>query len=249
VNRLDGKRAVVTGCSSGIGAAIARRFAAEGARVTGVDVNPADDVPLDHFVQGDVSEAETVEEAIRSAQTGGPLDVMVNNAAVQLERTLDETSVEDFDRLVAVNLRGVFLGCTRAAAAMKAGGAIVNLGSILGFTGDPMLAGYSATKGAVLNLTRTAALTYGPRGIRVNAICPGAVLTELTTRVWDLAPDPEAARERMERIYPLRRIARPDEIASVALFLASEEASAITGATIVADCGLTAANAEYALAE
>jgi NAD(P)-dependent dehydrogenase (short-subunit alcohol dehydrogenase family) len=94
---------------------------------------------------------------------------------------------------------------------------------------------------------RTAALTYGPGGIRVNAICPGAVLTELTTRVWDLADDPSRARREMEALYPLRRIALPAEIASIAVFLASNEASAITGAMIVADCGLTAANAEYSL--
>lgn len=218
--------------------------------VVGIDLHqPSPDLDEARFryVQGDVSEETTIATAIATNGEFGALDVLVNNAALQLEQTLDETSIADFDRLVAVNLRGVFIGCKLGAAAMQDGGSIINMGSILGYTGDPQLAAYSATKGGVLNLTRTAALSYGKRGIRVNAICPGAVLTELTTRVWDLSPNPELARSRMEGVYPLGRIIEPSEIASIAAFLASSESAAITGALIVADAGLTAANAEFAL--
>jgi NAD(P)-dependent dehydrogenase (short-subunit alcohol dehydrogenase family) len=252
--RLAGRTAVVTGCGSGIGLAITRRFLAEGASVVGLDVNPAAAEALGHdrltVRTGSVAEPADVAGAIAAAtESGDPLDVMINNAAIQLERGLDETTVEDFDALVAVNLRGVFLGTKLAAEAMRPArrGAIVNLGSILGFTGDPLLAAYTATKGGVVNFTRSAALTYAPDGIRVNCLCPGAVRTELTTRVWDLAPDPAAARRRMESLYPMRRIVEPEEVAAAALFLASDEASAVCGASLVVDCGLTAGNPELAL--
>jgi NAD(P)-dependent dehydrogenase (short-subunit alcohol dehydrogenase family) len=241
---------VVTGCASGIGRAIARRFLEEGAIVVGLDVSDApDDLVGDQFsyLRGDVREERSISAAIASAAGGGSLDIFVNNAAIQLEKVLDDTTVEEFDELLAVNLRGVFIGCKLAATAMTNGGSIINLGSVLGFTGDPLLAAYSATKGGVVNLTRSAALAYARRGIRVNAICPGAVLTELTTRVWALAPDPTEARRQMERIYPMGRIVLPEEIASIAVFLGSSESSAMTGSMIVADAGLTAANAEFAL--
>jgi NAD(P)-dependent dehydrogenase (short-subunit alcohol dehydrogenase family) len=220
--------------------------------VVGVDISDAsDDLVGERFsyFQGDVRDEGSISAAIASVagSDNHSLDIFVNNAAIQIEKSLDETTTEEFDDLLAVNLRGVFIGCKLAASAMANGGSIINLGSVLGFTGDPLLGAYSATKGGVLNLTRSAALAYARRGIRVNAICPGAVLTELTTRVWALAPDPKAARKRMEEIYPMGRIVLPEEIASIAVFLASSESSAMTGSMIVADAGLTAANAEFAL--
>jgi NAD(P)-dependent dehydrogenase (short-subunit alcohol dehydrogenase family) len=252
MGRLADQTAVITGCASGIGRATARRFMAEGARVVGLDVREDHDVTDDadafRMVVGSVAEEGDVLAALEEARAWtGRLDVVVNNAAIQLEKTLADTSREEFDQIVAVNLRGVFLGTKHAAAAMGAGGRIVNLGSILGLTGDPLLAAYSATKGGVVNLTRAAATAYGGRGIRINCLCPGAVRTELTTRVWELADDPAAAQRRMESLYPLGRIAEPDEIASAALFLATDESSAMTGAALVVDCGITATNAEYAL--
>jgi 3alpha(or 20beta)-hydroxysteroid dehydrogenase len=252
MDRLAGQTAVITGCASGIGLAIARRFVAEGARVVGLDVREQHDVTHDadafRMVVGSVAEEGDVLAVLEEARAWtGRLDVVVNNAAIQLEKTLADTSREEFDQIVAVNLRGVFLGTKLAAAAMGAGGRIVNLGSILGLTGDPLLAAYSATKGGVVNLTRAAATAYGRRGIRVNCLCPGAVRTELTTRVWELADDPAAAQRRMESLYPLGRIAEPEEIAAAALFLATDESSAMTGAALVVDCGITATNAEYAL--
>jgi NAD(P)-dependent dehydrogenase (short-subunit alcohol dehydrogenase family) len=252
MDRLAGQTAVITGCASGIGLAIARRFVAEGARVVGLDVREQRDVTHDadafRMVVGSVAEEGDVLAVLDEARAWtGRLDVVVNNAAIQLEKTLADTSREEFDQIVAVNLGGVFLGTKLAAAAMGAGGRIVNLGSILGLTGDPLLAAYSATKGGVVNLTRAAATAYGRRGIRVNCLCPGAVRTELTTRVWELADDPAAAQRRMESLYPLGRIAEPEEIAAAALFLATDESSAMTGAALVVDCGITATNAEYAL--
>jgi NAD(P)-dependent dehydrogenase (short-subunit alcohol dehydrogenase family) len=252
MRQLEGQTAVVTGCAAGIGRAIAERFRAEGATVVGLDVRRGAEPALDgdafRMVVGSVAEERDVRAALDTAREWtGRVDVVVNNAAIQLEKTLADTSPEEFDELVAVNLRGVFLGTKLAAAAMGAGGRIVNLGSILGLTGDPLLAAYSATKGGVVNLTRAAAVAYGRRGIRVNCLCPGAVRTELTTRVWDLAEDPSDAQRKMEALYPLGRIAEPEEIAASALFLATEQSSAMTGATLVVDCGITATNAEFAL--
>jgi NAD(P)-dependent dehydrogenase (short-subunit alcohol dehydrogenase family) len=243
---LDGHTAVVTGCASGIGRAIATRFLSEGARVVGVDVKAGDGAF--EVIEGSVAEEDVIVAALeRALAATGRLDVVVNNAAIQYERSFDDTTAEDFDAIVAVNLKGVFLGTKHAGARLGRGGRILNLGSILGLTGDPLLAAYSATKGGVVNLSRAAAVAYGRRGIRVNCLCPGAVRTELTTRVWDLAPDPAVAQAEMESLYPLGRIAEPEEIASVALFLCCEQSSAMTGATVVADCGLTAGNAELAL--
>jgi len=248
---LQGQTAVVTGCSSGIGRAITERFLEEGATVLGLDVNDPGST-LRHaglrFHQGSVSvEADVIAALDAAMQESGRLDIVVNNAAIQLEQTLDDTTVEEFDRLVATNLRGVFLGIKHAASRMTAGGRIINLGSVLGLTGDPLLAAYSATKGGIVNLTRAAAAAYGRRGIRINCLCPGAVRTELTSRVWDLTGDPTAAEAEMASLYPLGRIAEPAEIAGVALFLASPLSSAMTGAAVVVDCGLTATNAEFAL--
>jgi NAD(P)-dependent dehydrogenase (short-subunit alcohol dehydrogenase family) len=251
LGQLDGQTAVVTGCSSGIGEAITLRFLEEGAVVVGLDLNEfVAPIDRERFVMriGSVAQEADITAAIDQAvEDTGRIDIMVNNAALQLEQTIDDTSVEQFDQLVATNLRGVFIGIKMAAAKMSTGGRIINLGSVLGFTGDPLLAAYTATKGGVVNLTRSAALTYGRRGIRVNSLCPGAVRTSLTTRVWDLADDPQKAREDMESLYPLGRIAEPSEIASAALFLATEASSAMTGASLMVDCGLTAANPEYSL--
>ncbi len=249
---LSGRTCVVTGAAKGIGRAIAERFASEGARVLVFDrEKPAQfDSSLVRVQLGSVGSEDELTSALDAAvEWGGRLDVMVNNAGIQIERTIADTTTEEFDRLVSVNLRGTFIGVREAAARMQreGGGAIVNVGSVLGVTGDPLLGAYSATKGGVVNLTRAAAVTYGKQGIRVNAVCPGAVATPLTTRTWDLAPDPAAARRAMERLYPMGRIVEASEVASAATFLASDMASGVTGALLMVDCGLTAANPEYAL--
>ena len=250
--RMDGQCAIVTGCASGIGLAITKRFLDEGASVVGIDLDEraAEIVGHDRFrlVPGSVSEESTVEWALDElTKWAGRIDVMVNNAGIQIERTLENMEVEQFDRLVAVNLRGVFLGIKLAARRMTAGGRIVSLGSTLGLTGDALLPIYSATKAAVINLTTSAAAAYGPHGIRVNCVCPGAVRTGLTARMWELSDDPAAARRAMEAGYPLGRIVEPEEIAAAVTFLASDESSAITGASLVVDCGLTSASGVYDL--
>lgn len=249
---LTGRSALVTGAAAGIGRAITERLLAEGARVVGLDISaPPEEMarPELRMITGSVTEEEDIRGAIATViEWQGSLDVMVNDAAIQLEKTITDTTTEDFDRLVAVNLRGTFIGIREAAAAMgERGGAIVNIGSVLGTTGDPLLGAYCATKGGVINLTRSAAVTFGRRGIRINCVCPGAVATPLTTRIWDMEDDPAAARRQMESLYPLGRIVEPEEVAAAVVFLASDMASAITGSTVTVDCGLTAANPEFAM--
>ncbi|GIH64127.1 SDR family oxidoreductase [Microbispora siamensis] len=242
---------LITGSGAGIGAACAGWFAESGWLVLGVDLGAAP-LPLDlsrgHVaIRGDVTaDATWAEAAERLGAMPGRLRAVVNNAAHQLELPLLETSVEDFSRVLDVNVVGMFRGLRFADAHLADGGAVVNMGSILGFTADPVLGAYSASKGAVINLTRAAALAFAPRGIRVNAVCPGAVRTPLTTRVWDLADDPDQARRQMESLYPLGRIAEPGDIAELVGFLAGPASRSMTGSLVVADGGLTATNAEYA---
>jgi NAD(P)-dependent dehydrogenase (short-subunit alcohol dehydrogenase family) len=248
---LAGRSCVVTGAANGIGRAIAERFLAEEGYVVGLDVAAPTELP-DHpnlkMLSGSVAEEDDVRAAIQAAvEWRGSLDVMVNNAGIQLERSLAETTTAEFDQLVAVNLRGTFIGVREAAAAMGDCGSIVNLSSVLATTADPLLGAYCATKGGVANLTRAGAVTYGRQGIRVNAVCPGAVATPLTTRVWEMADDPQAARQEMESLYPMGRIVAPEEVAAAVAFLASEMASGVTGSSVTVDCGLTAANPEFAL--
>jgi meso-butanediol dehydrogenase/(S,S)-butanediol dehydrogenase/diacetyl reductase len=252
VLRLAGKVAIVTGSGSGIGRAIAQLFSKEGAIVTVLDRNKdggEETVELIRaaggnatFSMADVSKARDVQQAVESTVARqGKLNVLVNNAAIQVLAKLADTSEEDWDRVQSVNLKGVFLGCKYAIPAMlqAGGGAIVNMASVLGFVGDPDLAAYCAAKGGVIALTRVAALTYGEHGIRVNCICPGDVETPLVQEYFDKDPDPEGLRETVYSKYALRRIASPQEIANAALFLASDESSFVTGSTMVVDGALT----------
>ena len=251
--RLEGKVAVVTGAGSGIGRAIAHRFAQEGASVVIAEVNrdagasAASEIRAEGgsalFVPTDVSRAADVEAMVRrTVAEFGRLDVLVNNAAIQILGRLADTSEEDWDRLQSVNLKGVFLCSKYAIPEMvrTGGGSIVNLASVLGLVGDPDLAAYCAAKGGVLDLTKAAALAFGPAGIRVNAICPGDVDTPMVRDYFNKDPDPEALRRRISSEYALRRIAEPREIAEAALFLASDASSFVTATALVIDGGLTA---------
>lgn len=251
--RLDGKVAVITGGASGMGRAATERFCREGARVVAVDLNETtgkqlvadlEDAGLRgtvRFVQGDVSTEADIAAAVAEAVDGfGRLDVVFNNAGVGgVFGPITEISVDDWDWTFGVLCRGVFLGIKHGARAMIAqgrGGAIVNTASVAGLSGGSGPQAYSAAKAAVINLTRAAAIELAPRGIRVNAICPGAINTPLLHR-----GNPEAFASMLERVQPWRGVGEARHIADAALFLASEEAEFITGEALVVDGGLTAA--------
>jgi NAD(P)-dependent dehydrogenase (short-subunit alcohol dehydrogenase family) len=245
--RLEGRGAVVTGVGSGLGRELARELASEGARVLGCDVNDDDGAAtmegIGSYRHADVSRERDVEELVAEAvQRFGRLDVMVNNAAIQIEEELAETTEEQLDQILAVNLKGVFFGCKHAVRAMRSGsgGSIVNIASILGLVADGILAAYCAAKGGVLGITRATAVRYGADGIRCNAICPGDIDTPLVAAYFQTAADPAALRAEVEREYPLGRIAQPREIARAVVFLASDDSSFMTGQPLIVDGGLLA---------
>lgn len=246
MGQLDGKAVVVTGVASGLGRQIARTLATEGAQVLGCDI--ADERGRDamaghgRFRRTDVSREAEVEALIAEAVTSfGRLDVMVNNAAVQVVAQLADTTEEQLDQVLAVNLKGVFFGCKHAVRAMRpAGGVIVNVASVLALVGDGLLAAYCAAKGGVLALTRATAVGYGRDGIRCNALCPGDIDTPLLQAYLEASADPAALRAQLSAEYPLGRIGRPDEVARAVVFLASDASSFMTGQPLVLDGGLIA---------
>ena len=246
---LSDRVAVVTGAGSGIGRASALRFAAEGASVVAADIRGP---KVDETValiraeggdaiacQADVADAGDVERMIAVAvDTYGGLDALFNNAGTLRPGTAVDLAVADWDHVMAVNVRSVFLGAKFAVPAMVArgGGTIVSTASVSGLEGDPASVAYSASKAAVINLTRSLAVDHAVQGIRVNCICPGAIDTPPVGRM--LAD--ETARARTARAHPLGRIGRPEEIAAAAVWLCSDESSFVTGEAIVVDGGLTA---------
>ena len=250
MNRFEDNVAIVTGGASGIGAATARRFAAEGASVVCADINEqaGEEVVAKITADGgraafracDVSVLQALEETVEFAlKSFGGLDVMFNNAAWSGGGYVGDLDPDVWSRSLAVMLDGVFFGCRAAIPALleRGGGAIVNTASVEGFFGEIMAAPYTTAKAGVINLTRNVAIEYGRKGIRANAICPGAVDTPMLKRLLDVSPN---AYEDIAERHALGRLLRPEEIASVVLFLASQDASAITGAAIVVDGGLTA---------
>ena len=250
---LKDKVALITGAGSGIGRASAVKFAAEGARVVAVDVQQDGNEETVNTirsaggnataVEADVTRSQDVHRMVRAAvDTYGRLDILFNNAGIGLPGTILEVDEEAFDKLFAVNVKGVFLGCKEAIPVMKSqgGGIILNTASQLGVVGVEGNVVYPATKGAVVQMTRCLALDHAADGIRVNCICPGPIDTPLSRRNRELSGDPEAAqRSRIARI-PLGRIGRPEEMADVAAFLCSDESSFVTGAAILADGGWVA---------
>ncbi|MBV8991392.1 MAG: glucose 1-dehydrogenase [Solirubrobacterales bacterium] len=254
---LKGKGALVTGGTSGIGQAIAVRFAQYGANVAINYLRQPDEASdteqqvqacvtqvqregvRDVLVQGDVSREEDVVRMVGQAvsQLGG-LDVLINNAGIQISRHSDELSGADFDKVLAVNVRGAFL-CAREAIrhflAEGKPGVIINVSSVHQLIPKPDYLGYSVSKGGMQNLTRTLALEYAARGIRVNGIGPGATVTPIN-RAWI---DDPVKREMVESHIPMRRAGTADEMGAVACFLASHDAAYITGQTIFVDGGLT----------
>jgi len=247
VGRLDGKVAIVTGGASGIGAATCRRFVAEGARVVVADVN--DDAgmafvrelgPDALFRHTDVGSLADVEAAVAIAvERFGGLDVLHNNAAWSGGGYTHTIDPDAWDRSIQVMLTGCFYGMKAAIPAMltRGGGSIINTSSIEGIVAEIMAAPYNAAKAGLINLSRTVAIEYGRKGIRSNCICPGVVDTPLAAMLMAIAPKPRAD---IEAEHAIGRLIRPEEIANVALFLASDESSAVTGTAIVVDGGLIA---------
>jgi meso-butanediol dehydrogenase / (S,S)-butanediol dehydrogenase / diacetyl reductase len=239
---VQGKVAIVTGASSGIGQACASLLRTRGVQVVNFDVIPADGGPGVDYFATNVSDDASVASSVQAvAARYGRIDILVNCAAIQIMGTLLETTSESWDRLHAVNLKGVFL-CSKAAMPYlqaSGAGAIVNISSILGVVADPDLAAYGAMKGGVIALTKSMAIGYGPTGVRVNCICPGDVNTPMVAAYFDNARDPAALRAEVYSKYALRRIAEPAEIAEVVAFLASEASSFMTGAVLIVDGGLT----------
>lgn len=250
MRRLEGKVAIVTGGASGIGAATLQRFVAEGAAVVCADLDEAGGAQVvaaleasggrAAFLRTDVGVLSDLEAAVALAvERFGGLDVMHNNAVWAGGGYVHEIDPLIWDRSMQVAVTGVFYGMRAALPAMLArgGGSIITTSSVDGLFGEIMAAPYATAKAAVINLTRTVAVEYGRRSIRANCICPGAVETPLLDLLSRLAPKPRA---QLAAEHAIGRCLRPDEIANVALFLASDESSAITGAAIVADGGLTA---------
>ena len=245
--RLTDKIAIVTGGSRGIGRAIVEQFLAEGASVVATARSaPQQAFPESEsflFLAADVSRAADVENIfVRCQARFGDPDILVNNAGIQVEKTIETTTEEEWDRIMAVNMKSVFL-CARAALApmrRRGGGSIINIGSYDGFAADPGLAAYCASKGGVHALTRAIAVDHGKDGIRCNAVCPGWIETEMAAAYLDSMADPAATRARLASIHPLGRTGQPADIASLALWLASAESAFITGQQFVADGGLTA---------
>jgi NAD(P)-dependent dehydrogenase (short-subunit alcohol dehydrogenase family) len=240
------KVALVTGASRGIGAAIAERFAQEGLRVVGVSRAPADSTVGDvELVGADVSRPTEVERLVEDVvRRHGRLDVVVNNAAIEHEGTVVETTPEEWDHVMAVNLRSVFLCAKHAIPHLsRTGGTIINVASVDGLWAEPSLAAYCAAKGGVIALTRAIAIDHGRDGVRCMCICPSYVATDMLEQFYEAQPDPAAARAGADALHPLGRISTPAEVAALAVWLSSEEASFASGQAYVLDGGLTAGRA------
>jgi NAD(P)-dependent dehydrogenase (short-subunit alcohol dehydrogenase family) len=251
MGRLNGKIAFVTGGARGIGRAIVEKFAAEGAIVTFADL----DEPAGRAAAGELAAAGiaatfdhtdiTVEAQVQRAIEAvvarhGALDLLVNNAGVNAYFDATEMTEAEWDRVFGIDLKSAWLCAKHALRPMKGAGrgSIVNIASIHASLTIPGMFPYAAAKAGLLGLTRSLALEYGPVGIRVNAILPGYTRTRLVEEWLQTQPDPAEMERRVVAIQPLRKMATPAEIANVVAFVASDEASAITGASIAADCGL-----------
>jgi NAD(P)-dependent dehydrogenase (short-subunit alcohol dehydrogenase family) len=245
--RFKNKAVLITGGSGGIGMAVARAFAKEGASLALVARHwphgKSDDLPDVLTLSADVRLAADCERAVGDAfRQFGRLDVLVNGAGIiYRNRTVEQTSEDEWDDTFDTNVKGAFLMSRYALPALReAQGSIVHIASYTGLVGFAGTSAYAASKAALINLARTMALDHAAEGIRVNCVCPGSVETEMIHEAWRQYGDEVEAREVWERKHPLGRIATPEEIARVILFLASDDASFITGVALPVDGGITA---------
>ena len=248
--RLDGKTAFVTGGAGGIGRAICTRFAAEGASVVAADLAPWENPPEGvRAVRYDVTSEDAAKDAMeRIGAHWGKLDVLVNAAGIEIEHTIEDTTLEAWNRIFAINVTGTFLTSKHALPLLRKSGAasVINFGSYDGFIADPGLAAYCATKGAVHALTRAMACDHGPEGIRVNAICPGYVDTPMLQSFFRGEGSGggggtiETLQQAVRDVHPTRTYGKPEDVANLALWLASDEARYASGQLWVLDGGLTA---------
>jgi len=250
MGRLEGRVALVTGAASGIGAATAARFAAEGAAIAGLDVGkPADDAwagvaadaPGAIFCEADVRDEAAVKAAVEAARERfGRIDALVNAAGVMGFGAAHTLEVEEFERVVDINLKGSFIVSKHVIPTMleQGSGSITHIASVEGLVGISGQLAYNASKGGVVLMTKNMALDYSPLGIRVNCLCPGGVDTAMTAILK--LEGMEEIRDTLRGIHLLGRFGRPDEIAAAALFLASDDASFVTGTSLVVDGGFTA---------
>jgi meso-butanediol dehydrogenase / (S,S)-butanediol dehydrogenase / diacetyl reductase len=247
--KLENHVVVITGAGSGIGRACAGEFAKEGARVVVADINPtaAGETAAQIKARGgeavsfeaDVSQAGSVQRLVEhTLDAFSEVHVLLNNAAIQVNKTVEDTTVDEWNREIGVNVGGVFL-CSKffLPHLRRTRGNIISMSSVNGFFVEPMCAGYCATKAAIIGLTKAMAIDHGKDGIRVNCICPGYIDAGLAEGYFQIQPDPAAARVAAGKLHALGRIGRPEEVGRVAVFLASDEASFITGAAVVADGG------------
>lgn len=245
--QLKNKVALVTGGSRGIGRAIVDRFQQESARVItcGRGARPDDldgDIEWQTVDVSSTSDVQALADFI--TKSFGQLDILVNNAGIQIEKTVLDSSDRDWEQLMGINAKGVFVCCRELMPLMikGGGGSIINIGSISGDHADPSMALYNGSKAFVHGLTRSIAVDHGSDGIRCNAICPGWIMTEMADAAFDLAANPEAAKKDAIARHAVRRFGKPEDIANAALWLASEQSSFASGQTFTIDGGLIAAS-------
>ena len=241
---LKGRVAVITGGGGGIGRAICERFAAEGATVYGTDQRIHEPLPDGVIYQHhDVTKEDSAKFLMqRVLDEQGTLDILVNAAGIEIEETIEDTSLEQWNKMFAVNVTGTFLTSKHALPLLRKseGASVINFGSYDGFIADPQLAAYCASKGAVHALTKAMACDHGPEGIRVNAVCPGYVDTPMLQSFFGSSGDIETLQKAVRDVHPMRNYGQPEDIANLVNWLAGDEARYASGQLWVIDGGLSA---------